>query len=70
MLLYTTGDDSGLSNPDDGEAFAGMLPYEEQYALRLNEGVLEKGQYWDVLVEEGATEISELAATDGAEQIK
>lgn len=70
MLLYTTGDDSGLSDPDGGEAFAGLLPYDRQYDLRLNEGVLEKGQYWDALVEEGNTEISELAATEGAEQIK
>jgi hypothetical protein len=33
MLVYTTGDESGLSDPDGGEAFAGLLPLEE--ALKL-----------------------------------
>lgn len=28
MLSYTTGDASGNSDPDNGEAFAGLLPVE------------------------------------------
>lgn len=33
MLTYTTGDPTGLSDPDNGEAFTGLLPYEEAKEL-------------------------------------
>jgi len=33
MLTYTTGDPTGLSDPDDGEAFAGLLPLEQALEL-------------------------------------
>jgi hypothetical protein len=40
MLAYTTGDPTGVSDPDAGEAFVGLLPFGEQLALRESEGVL------------------------------
>ncbi len=40
MLLYTTGDPSGLSDPDKGEAFAGLLPAKRQRELREQAGEL------------------------------
>lgn len=29
MLAYTTGDPTGATDPDDGEAFAGLLPLDQ-----------------------------------------
>lgn len=45
MLVYTTGDETGALQPDNGEAFNGLNPEEVQRALRESEGVMEKGQY-------------------------
>lgn len=48
MLLYTTGDESGNLDPEsNGESFDGLLPYDEQLALRRAEGVMDKGQVWE-----------------------
>lgn len=47
MLTYTTGDDTGESNPDGGEVFAGLLPEAEQRALRQQAGDLKKGEIWE-----------------------
>lgn len=47
MLLYTTGDASGQSNPDKGETFAGLLPADIQRGIREAEGVMTKGQVWE-----------------------
>lgn len=33
MLTYTTGDPTGLSDPDNGEAFSGLLPLNEALEL-------------------------------------
>ena len=48
-LLYQTGSETG--NPEfqdtEGAAFAGLLPYEVQRAIREAEGVFEKGQAWE-----------------------
>lgn len=43
--LYTTGDESGQSSLDDGDAFTGMLPEDEQRAIRAAQGAFEKGEY-------------------------
>ncbi len=40
MLTYTTGDPSGASNPDKGEAFTGLLPAKRQRELREQAGDL------------------------------
>jgi hypothetical protein len=61
MLLYTTGDSSGTSMPDNGETFAGLLPYENQLALREAEGVMRKGEEWERMQTEAAAEIVEIA---------
>lgn len=62
MLMYTTGDESGLTDPDpNNDVFLGFLPEEEQRALRQAEGHLDKGQEWDILVQEGGQAIDELA---------
>ncbi len=45
MLQYTTADDTGLTNPDTGEAFHGLLSLAEQTELMESSGQLEKGQY-------------------------
>lgn len=33
MLTYTTGDPTGVSDPDNGEAFSGLLPIEQAKEL-------------------------------------
>lgn len=40
MLGYTTGDTSGASDPDSGEAFAGLLPEEERLAELRQQGLI------------------------------
>lgn len=67
MLLYTTGEESGISDPDKGEAFAGLLPYEDQYALREAEGAFEKGQvYKEILTD---AEIAQQELVEGGEVV-
>jgi hypothetical protein len=62
MLMYTTGDESGLLDPDvNNDVWTGFLPEEEQRAIRQAEGVLDKGQEWDALVQEGDLAITDLA---------
>lgn len=62
MLMYTTGDESGLTDPDkNGDVFAGFLPEEEQRAIAQAAGLLDKGQEWEALVQQGSQEISDLA---------
>lgn len=65
MLVYTTGDDSGKTDPDNGETFAGLLPEEKVIALREPTGVFKKGQVWDELRVAADQAIAELAATEG-----
>lgn len=69
MLLYRTGDDSGLTMPDDGENFAGLLPAEIQLALRTAEGVMAKGEVWEEMETAAAQEIAALATTEGVESV-
>jgi hypothetical protein len=52
MLTYTTGDPTGASNPDGGEAFSGLLPYEEQKAIRERAGDLKKGEVWEEMLKD------------------
>jgi len=40
MLTYTTADDSGATDPDDGEAFKGLVPEEERIAELKSQGLL------------------------------
>lgn len=61
MLLYTTGDVDGTKNPDSGEAFAGLIPAADLLRIRTEEGVMEKGQIWEQMQQEGADEIAALA---------
>lgn len=62
MLLYTTGAESGvnpytgLREPDNGEAFNGLLPEKVQRALREQAGDLKKGEVWDELVRQAEAE--------------
>lgn len=39
MLTYTTGDPSGLSDPDGGASWNGLLPYDEQLQAVIDSGV-------------------------------
>jgi hypothetical protein len=58
-LLYRTGSEDGINPftkkaaPDNGEAFAGLLPEKEQRKLKEAAGDLVKGQIWDEMVAEG-----------------
>ena len=62
MLMYTTGDESGLTDPDkNGDVMAGFLPDEEQRAIAQAAGLLDKGQEWDALVQQGAQDVGDLA---------
>ncbi len=40
MLTYTTGDPTGASAPDGGDAFNGLLPLKRQRELREQAGEL------------------------------
>jgi hypothetical protein len=62
-LLYRTGDESGLTDPDDGEVWLGLLSEPTQRAARQAEGVLEKGQEWEKLQQEATPVIEELRPT-------
>lgn len=50
-MIYQTGDEFGDPGFQDreGAAFAGLLPYSEQYRIMEELGLLEKGQVWDEL---------------------
>lgn len=39
MLTYTTGDPSGLSDPDGGAAWNGLLPADEQAQKLIDQGL-------------------------------
>lgn len=58
-LTYRTGSPTGINpftsrpEPDNGEAFTGLLPEKVQRAIRESEGDLAKGQVWDELVQQG-----------------
>lgn len=47
MLVYRTGDDTGLLPVDrEGAPFEGLLPKKEQEELRKQAGDLNKGEIW------------------------
>lgn len=62
-LLYRTGDESGLTDPDNGEVFSGLRTEATQRQLRQAEGVLEKGQEWERLRQLADPEIEALRPT-------
>lgn len=67
MLLYTTGDESGLTNPDpNGDVMDGLLPEEVQRGLRESEGVLAKGQVWEEIKAQAEAEVAAIQAEQGA----
>lgn len=69
MLLYRTGDDSGQS-PEDPAIWQGLYPVEKQVALNEQAGIgATVGAEWAALEAEAALELSELAATEGVEQV-
>jgi hypothetical protein len=39
MLTYTTGDTSGLKDPDNGAAWNGFIPYDEKVQEVLDTGI-------------------------------
>lgn len=62
MLMYTTGDESGMLNPDlNGDVFSGFLPAVEQRAAMEAAGLMVKGEGWALLQQEGSLEITDLA---------
>lgn len=70
MLAYTTGDDSGLSDPDDGLAFAGMIDESAQREARVAEGVqFEGGEVYQELLTAAEAELAELAAEGAGEEL-
>lgn len=70
MLTYTTGDDSGLSDPDGGLAFAGFISEEEQKAARIAEGVkFEGGEVYQELLTAAEAELAELAQEGAGEEL-
>jgi hypothetical protein len=66
MLEYTTGDQSGRTDPDAGEVFAGLRTAETQRAEREAAGLFEKGQVWEELQALGEAALGELPS--GAEE--
>lgn len=66
MLLYTTGDESGLTDPaKHSEPMEGLLPADVQRAIREGEGVLVKGQEWERIQAEGEIEIQAIKNEQG-----
>lgn len=63
-LLYRTGDESGLTDPDDGEVFSGLRSAATQTSVRKAEGVLEKGQEWERLRQLADPELQKLKPTE------
>lgn len=63
-MLYRTGDESGLTEPDNGEVFGGLRSEATQTAIRKSEGVLEKGQVWTQMTQEAEAELQELRPTE------
>jgi hypothetical protein len=63
-LLYRTGDESGLTDPDAGEVFSGLRTAKTQRAIRAAEGVLDKGQEWERLKQLADPELAELRPTE------
>lgn len=54
--VYLSGDDlekGDLAPQPEREAFHGLLPEDEQRELRESEGVLDKGQVWQEMLEAG-----------------
>jgi len=48
-LFYRSGDESGQTDPDNGEVFHGERTTATQTKVRQAEGVLDKGQEWERL---------------------
>lgn len=70
MLLYTTGDESGRSNPDpNSDIMMGLLPEDEQRAIRKAEGVLDVGQEWERIKQEADQALGEIPAKDAGGEI-
>lgn len=66
MLLYTTGDESGLTDPDpNGDVMMGLLPEDVQRQIRQDEGALDKGQVWDEVKAVAEVEIAAIQAEQG-----
>lgn len=65
MLLYRTGDETGLTDPDKGEVMSGLRSAETQLAVRVAEGVMEKGQEWERLRQEGEAALQEIPSGEG-----
>ena len=63
-LLYRTGDESGLTDPDNGEVWSGLRSAETQRQVRAAEGHFDKGQEWEKLSQEAEGELSELKPTE------
>lgn len=57
MLLYTTGEELG-TDPDNGEAFAGLLPLEVQREIREAEGAFVKGEVWEEMKTKAEQELA------------
>jgi hypothetical protein len=61
MLTYRTGDPSGLSPVDtEHAAWNGLLPFEEQKAIRQAAGDLDVGQLWQEMIDQASAELSAL----------
>lgn len=61
MLLYRTGDESGLMPVDtEGVVWTGMLPAKEQRDIRQAAGDLDVGQEWDALKQAADAELQSL----------
>lgn len=58
--LYRSGDESGLTPPDNGEVFSGLMGYEKMLAIRTAEGVMEKGQVWEAMEVAGDAALDQL----------
>jgi hypothetical protein len=56
-LIYRTGDMSGLTLPDGGEAFSGLLPLDIIMPIKEAEGYFIKGELWQEMEQSAPAEL-------------
>lgn len=64
QLLYRTGDESGLTDPDTN-VWAGLRTVATQREIMTAEGHMDKGQEWERLVQEGEAAVEEIPRVEG-----
>lgn len=69
-LMYRTGTESGMADPDpNGDIWAGLREETVQRSVREAEGVFSKGEVWEELVIAAEAEIQEIVAQEPKDEV-